>query len=470
MQETMTGSASPEPGAPAGAAVRPLRRVGMITAAGLVVASMVGTGVFTTTGFLAADIPSPVAILLCWALGGLAAWCGAVSFAELGAALPDNGGEYRFISSLVHPAVGFASALCSFVVGFAAPLAMMAHAFGKYLVAAWFPAPEVAGAPPPAVGVAPEVAGALLIVLVSLVHMGGMKGGSRFQNAATAGKVLLILAFIVIGIVKGDASYLAAPGPEPLWRTLLSPAFAMSLMWVSFSYSGWNAAAYLAGEIERPARVLPAATLLGTLAVAALYVALNAVFLASAPLSSLAGVEAVADASAKSLLGDAGGRFVSVLIALGLVSTVGALVVTGPRIYAALADDMPRLRLLAWRDPERGPRVAIALQTAVALVLLWTSSFEALLSYVGFTLSIFAAIGVGCVFVLRHRRKHVARPYRMPLYPLPPLLFIALMLWTVVQAVRAKPLVVVAGLGTVVLGVVLYLVTRQAPPGPARRG
>jgi APA family basic amino acid/polyamine antiporter len=420
----------------------------------LVVASMVGTGVFTTTGLLVANIPSARGILLCWLVSGLAALCGALSYAELAAAYGKSGGEYHYLSRLFHPSLGFLSAWVSLIVGFAAPLAAIALAFGKYLAVLVPGAPEGAS-------------GAVLVVILSALNVWRVSAGAGFQNLFTLGKVLLIFGLVGIGLSLGDASLLApAPVPAseswrtgyPLLATVLSGGFAVGLMWVSFAYTGWNAAAYVAGEVKDPGRVLPRALTAGTLLVTVLYLGLNATFLMSAPLSELAGKVEVGHVAATHLLGEEGGRVVTAIIALGLVSTISAIVVTGPRIYEAVGHDFPKLRFLAKRSDEGGPIVAIALQTGLALLMMMTARFEQLLSYIGFTLSIFGALTVLGVFILRRRRTEL--PFRMPGYPVVPAVYVALMAWMVVHGLILRPYAALAGLGTVAVGGVFYLASK----------
>ncbi len=417
--------------------------MGVVTATSLVVSSMIGTGVFTAAGLLTTDIPSAQGILVCWLVAGLAALSGALAYAELGAAFAESGGEYLFLSRLVHPSLGFLSAFTSLIVGFSAPLAGIALAFGEYLSVF--------------VALPPRASGAALIVLMSLLNVRSVKLGARLQDVVTAGKVVLIVAFIGLGVFAGQASHLG--GGAPLSVVVPSSGFAVGLLFVSFSYTGWSAATYVAGEVRDPARVLPRALIGGTLLVTLLYVALNAVFLSAAPLAALAGQVKVGHVAAVHLFGEGGGKLVSVVIAAGLVSTVGAITITGPRIYEAVGRDFPALRILARRRPGEGPVVAVLVQGVLALAMLFTASFEQLMLYIGFTLSVFGALTVACVFVLR--RRGWKRPFSMPGYPVVPLVFVALMLWMIVAGVRERPAAALYGLGTLALGLVVYVVANR---------
>jgi APA family basic amino acid/polyamine antiporter len=239
---------------------------------------------------------------------------------------------------------------------------------------------------------------------------------------------------------------------------VLSPGFAVGLLWVAFAYTGWSASAYVAGEVADPARALPRALVGGTLLVSVLYLALNAVFLAAAPMADLVGQVKIGHVAACHLLGRVGGRAITAIVTVGLVSTVGAMIVTGPRIYEAVGRDFPRLRWLTDRGSAGGPRLATALQSALALVMMLSARFDALLSYMGFTLSVFGALAVCGVFVLRRRGQ--SSRFRMPGYPLTPLLFVALMAWMVLWGMLETPASALAGLGTVAVGLVVYRLCR----------
>jgi len=305
----------------------------------------------------------------------------------------------------------------------------------------------------------------VLIVALSALHIWRVSHGAHVQNLLTAGKVALIVLFVVAGLFRGNLGLLAAPQPASVGAALGSTGFAVGLLLVSFAYTGWNAAAYVGGEVERPEKVLPRALVLGTVLVIVLYMALNLVFLCATPLEAIAGKVEVGHIAASALLGPLGGRVVSAIITLGLVSTVGAIIVTGPRVYEAVGRDVPRLAWLAHRSPDGGPTLAIVLQSGLALVMMFTAGFEALLTYVGFTVAVFSAVSVAAVFVLR-RRQSTPSPFRTPGYPVTPLLFIALMLWMVVDGIVARPAIALAGTATVLTGLGVYFASSTG----ARRG
>lgn len=421
------------------------------TATLLVVASMVGTGVFTTSGLLLADLRSAPAVLLAWMLGGALAAAGALSYAELVSALPENGGEYHLLSEIYHPAVGFVAGVVSFVVGFAAPIATSALAFGDYLHRAW-----------PAID--PQAAALLLIGVMSLIHAGQVRHGGWVQDALTAFKVLLIVGTLAVGLLFGDLGRLQA-GEVPLVQSVGSPSMAVALVFVTFSYSGWNAAAYIAGEVHEPGRALPRALLIGTAVVALLYVLVNAAFLAAAPADALSGEVAIGHVAAESLFGPTAAAGLGAIVAFGLLSTVGALIMTGTRVVSAMGRDHGRLALLTQRATGRSPRAAVGLMGASAAIMVLTASFETLLGYIGLTLSLFAGLTVMGVIVLRVRQPELPRPVRTWGYPFTPVLFTASTVWMVVWSVSVRPGAALAAVGTIAGAAVLYaLVNLGKPP------
>ena len=315
------------------------RKVGLVTCTALALANMIGTGVFTSLGFQVAAIPSPFLILLLWVLGGVIALCGALSYAELAAALPRSGGEYNFLSQIYHPAIGFMAGFVSVAVGFSAPIALSAIALGKYLAAA------LPGLPAGPVSIA-------AVLLLAAVHSLTVRASGNFQVLITALKVTLIVAFILIGIARGGAwTFSPHRGDAGL---ILSGPFAVSLMFVLYSYSGWNAAAYIIEEVRDAQRSVPGALILATIVVMILYVALNVVFLASGPMGEFAGKIEVGEIAARNLLGEQGGRIMAALIGGGLISAISAMTWAGPRVAQTVGRDFSALRILARTSSGRG--------------------------------------------------------------------------------------------------------------------
>ena len=322
---------------------------------------MIGIGVFTSLGFQLAAIPSGFSILMLWIVGGAAALCGALAYAELAVAFPRSGGEYNFLSRIYHPALGFMAGWISATVGFAAPVALAAMAFGEYF------AGVVPGAPPLFVGLA--VAWAVTLILLS-----GAKLSTTFQNVSTLIKVALIAVFIIAGFSVPEPqpiSFLPQPGDI---GHILSAPFAVSLVFVMYSYSGWNAATYIAGDVRTPERSIPVAMLVATLIVVLLYVLLNAVFLYTTPMAAMTGQLNVAQVAGEHIFGATGGRIVAGLICVGLVSAISAMMWIGPRVTVAMGEDFPLLSLFSQRSRSGVPTIALLFQISVVTVLLLTCS------------------------------------------------------------------------------------------------
>lgn len=432
-------------------------KISFLTGTAIVIANMVGTGVFTSLGFQVLGIQSGFALLMLWAVGGLIALCGALCYGELAAAMPRSGGEYHYLSQIYHPALGFLSGWVSATVGFAAPTALAAMALGKYATSVW-----------PAVS--PQVLSVVVVLGLTAVHAVSSRAGSRLQVVVTAVKVVVLVLFIGAGLLAAAPQPLAFVPQAADWQQLLSPAFAVSLIYVSYAYSGWNAAVYLTGEIAQPQRNLPRILLAGTAVVLLLYVGLNFIFLYSTPIPKLAGQLEVGYVAASYIFGPALGRFMGAVIAVLLVSTVSSMIFAGPRIIQVMGEDLPALRSLAVVSKNGIPVRALLLQTSLTLLFILTATFEQVLLYAGFILSLFTFLTVLGLFVLRLRRPELPRPYRAWGYPVTPLVFLALSGWTLVFILRDKPTESLYGLATLVAGAVVYFIGKQFSPGKAEPG
>jgi APA family basic amino acid/polyamine antiporter len=431
-----------------------LAKISTLTATAIAVADMIGVGVFTSLGFQVRDIPSGFALLSLWVVGGITALCGALAYAELAAAMPRSGGEYNFLSRIYHPAIGFMAGWVSATVGFAAPIALAAMAFGSYAQGV------LPGAPPLLLGLA-------LAWLVSLVHLGGIRHSSTFQNVSTAIKVVLIVAFIVAGFALAEPQPISfAPAAGDL-KYIASAPFAIGLVFVMYSYAGWNASTYILGELRDPAHSLPRSIIAATLIVLALYVALNAVFLYSTPMDKMAGQLDVALIAGRHIFGEAGGRIVGALICIGLVSAVSAMTWIGPRVTMAMGEDLPALRLFARTTAGGVPAAAILLQLAVVTFLLLTQSFETVLDFIQFSLTFCSFLAVLGVIVLRFTRPGLPRPYRAWGYPLTPVVFLSVTAFMMYYLVAERPLQSLAGLATMLAGIAIYALSPKPSPTPA---
>src|SRR5437867_7382282 len=395
------------------------RSVGFLAACSIVIANIIGTGIFTSLGFQLANIQSGFVLAMLWVVGGAAALCGALCYGELSAALPRSGGEYHFLSQIYHPALGFMAGFVSATVGFAAPIALAAMAFGKYLNGV--------------LGFGSPVFLSFAVVwLVALFHLKNLRVGSAFQNLSTLVKLVLIVALIVAGFFvhpKQPISFLPAPGDN---MSIFGASFAVALVYVMYSYSGWNAAVYITGEIKQPEKNVPRSLLVGTCVVILIYVLLNAIFLATTPAQELKGQLEVALVAGKHIFGAAGGRAAGAVICLGLISSISSMTWIGPRVTMSMGEDHWLLRWLGRKNTQGIPTNAIVLQLFVVNLLLLTPSFEDAVRYTQFSSSICSLLAVLGVIVLRFTHPEITRPYRVWLYPLPPVLFSIITIWTIV--------------------------------------
>ena len=431
-----------------------IARISTVTATAIAIADMIGIGVFTSLGFQVKEIPTGFSLLMLWVVGGVTALCGALSYAELAAALPRSGGEYNFLSRIYHPAVGFLAGWVSATVGFAAPTALAAMAFGVYFEGV-FP------------GWPPLVLGLSLTWIVALVHLSGIRHGSTFQNVSTAIKVVLIVAFIVAGFTVASPQPISfAPSARDLDHLLDAP-FAISLVFVMYSYSGWNAATYIINEVRDPQKSLPISLFAATLIVLVLYVALNAVFLYTTPIQSMAGQLDVGLIAGKWIFGDAGGRIVGALICIGLISSVSAMMWIGPRVTMTMGEDISALRFFARTTKAGVPRAAILFQLAVSTVLLLTQSFEAVLDFIQFSLTACSFLAVLGVIVLRREQPLLPRPYLVWAYPITPVLFLMVTAFMMYYLITQRPMQSLAGLLMMLAGLAVYAISVKRATLPA---
>ena len=429
---------------PDGADLRaPRRTVGFFTACGIVIANIIGTGVFTSLGFQVADIQSGFALLMLWIVGGVAALCGALCYGELSAALPRSGGEYHFLSEIYHPAVGFMAGFISATVGFAAPIALAAMAFGKYFRGVFdFGSPVLLSF--------------VLVWMVALFHFGNLRLGSAFQNLWTIVKLLLVGVLIGAGLLIEEKQPITFFPRAADTMSIFSGAFAVALVYVMYSYSGWNASSYIIGEVKNPERNVPRSLLAGTIIVIVAYVLLNAVFLATTPEVEMRGQLEVGLIAGKHIFGNNGGRIVGAVICLGLISAISSMTWIGPRVTMSMGEDHWLLQFLGRKNTGGVPANAVLVQLLIVNLLLLTRSFELVVVYIQFALLLCSLLTVIGVIVLRASRPNVSRPYRVWLYPLPPLLFAAITIWMMIYLLISKTTESVAGMVTAIVGFLLY--------------
>ena len=424
------------------------KKISGLTAIAIVVANMIGTGIFTSLGFQVIDIHTDFSLLALWLIGGLAALCGALCYAELAAALPRLGGEYNFLSRIFHPAVGFMAGFVSASVGFSAPIALAAIAFGTYFnaLAPW---------------TSPIALSLILVWVVTAILLFGFRAGSMFQDTATVLKIGLILVLIVAGLTIGMKQPFSLVPTSSDLPTLFSAPFAKDLVFVMYAYSGWNAATYITSEVRNAEKNVPLALMVGTIIVTVLYVLLNAVFLLSTPKQELAGQLKIGVISGANIFGPVGVGFTSGLVSFGLIASVSAMSWIGSRVTKAMADDFPRISFFGRSNRQGIPHVALIFQSLIVTVLILTASFEIVLLYVQFTLLACSFLAVLGLIILRIREPELKRPYRVWLFPLTPLVFLGLTFWMMWFEFFQKPFASTLGLGTVLLGLVIYLLVRK---------
>lgn len=435
---------APAPGYRGAVAARPTsqRHMGLLTTTAVVVASMIGTGVFTTTGFLLADLRSRGWVLVVWLLGGVLAACGALSYGALARVIPESGGEYVFLSKTLHPAAGYLAGWVSLTAGFCAPMASAAIAFGVY-VAPFLPR-----------GVPPLAASLSILALAALLHASSQRHGTRLHGVVVACVLVLILCMALFGLAQARA---------PLWEhgmeAFSAPDLAVALVWVSFSYAGWNAGVYIAGEVRDPEVTLPRALLLGTAFTTLVYLLLNTAFVVAGPMELLAGKLDVGKVAATTWGGPRLGALVSALVALALAASISALTFTAPRVLGRMAEDGYLPRFLATPEDGSPPRAAIALLCALAAALAATAAYEHLLTYIGVLLGLCNAGTVIGLYRLRRRQPDL----HVPGWPVVPLLFLALVAWMVSFTVYRRPGESALGAATLLVGLALYkLQSRRA--------
>ena len=420
----------------------------MLTASAIVVANMIGTGVFTSLGFQLPAVQNTWSIMLLWGLGGLLALAGAFAYAELGTHYKVSGGDYIYLSRTFHPLLGYLSAWAGLTVGFSAPVALAAMAFTRYLA--------------PGTTLDHPVFGAAVILLIGISHSFTLRHSARLQNLSTLVKILFILFLIVIGFV-GPPIAPSAIQLNALWRSeILTSGFAVSMVYVAFAYTGWNAAAYVVDEIEQPHRNLPRALVLSTLFVAVIYVLFQIVLLRNASTDQLIGKEEVTFVAFSNLLGSTGGKWVSIFIAIQLLATISSYLWVGPRVTAAMAREYKIWGRLAEANNHGIPVKALWAHVTLSVILLTSGSFERVLLYAGFVLQLMSSLTVAASLFIKRTEPTT---FRTPLKPFFQLLFLAFNAWVLIFTLIDRPVESLVGLAILLAGALLYFAdTRRSRP------
>ena len=426
------------------------------TALAIVVANMIGTGVFTSLGFQLMTLQSGLALIMLWVVGGVVAICGALSYAELGAALPRSGGEYNFLGRIYHPGAGFVSGWISTTIGFSAPVALAAMTFGAYTTSSLLP-----DASEQTVSLVERGLAVALIIILTLIHTRQRETSGRFQSVFTAIKIAVILVLSIAGLVLVSAYQPVSLMPQSGdVAALTSGAFAVSLIYVSYAYTGWNVATYLTDELETPQRSLPRVLFAGAFGVMLLYILLNAVFLLTTPMEQMVGEVEVGVIAARYVFGQTGAMLTGAVLGVLLISTVSAMTIAGPRVLQVVGQDIPAFQFLSKSNQDGMPTTAVLVQSSLALLFVVTATFDQVLVFAGFTLALNSLFAVLGLFVLRWRQPDLHRPFRVPLFPVVPLIFVALSVWTLFYVAKERPQEVAVSVALIVTGVVLYFLTR----------
>ena len=429
------------------------RRIGPFTATSIVVANMIGAGIFTTSGIVAAQVPGAGWVLICWIFGGLIALSGALCYAELATRMPEEGGEYVYLKRIYHPALGFLTGWTSFLAGFSAPIAASALGFSAYMfngIQNKYPAMSASE-----LLYLKKGSAVLVILILTVVHFLGVRFGSVVQNLLTGIKIAIVLGLATVGLLL-----VPWQGKMPLLIGGDAPAglaFGTAMMFVMFAYSGWNASAYIAGELKEPRRTLPLSLLAGTGIVIALYLAVNLFILLTVPFQELKGMEeAVKEASIRAF-GSGTGNLLGYFVALALLSSLSAYIILGPRVYFAMAQDRLFLPIAAKIHPRYGvPGISIIIQGMIAILMVITGTLDQIMYYVGFALGVFPWLAIIGLFLARKRRigEHLAA--KVWGYPVVPVFYLISSLGLMVIAFRGRPMASIIALMSIILGIPCY--------------
>jgi APA family basic amino acid/polyamine antiporter len=435
-----------------------VRKLGLYSVIAIIIADMVGTGIFTTSGLVMENLGNPITMIILWIVGGFIALAGAFCYAELSAAMPYAGGEYLFLSRLFHPILGFLSGWVSFIVGFSAPIAATSIGIGDYLLQAF---PGIADT-----GYFMGISGSfiirkgiaiLVILFFALIHIRGIKPGAKIHNGFTLLKIALIVGIILIGFTLGNGNmnhFTSAQSTVFDIKGLKS--IGLSVMWIMFAYTGWNAAAYIGSEVKNPGKNLPKSLLVGTTLVIVIYVLLNLLFVYALSPQEMAGEISIGGLAVKSLFTDTAGRIFSLLVAIGLLSSISSLIILGPRIYYAMAREGNFFPFAARVHKKTGvPHWSIIIQVVLAILIALTGTFDEILTYMGFALGIFPILAAFGIFALRRQKKET---YRMPLYPALPVFFILANVGILIFGFAERPIESSIAILTILAGIPLYFI------------
>lgn len=445
------------------------RKLGLFPLTNIVIANMIGAGIFTTSGLLMEELRDPAVMILLWAAGGVIALCGALSYGELGAAIPSAGGEYAFLSRLYHPMLGFLSGWISFFAGFSAPIAASATGCTEY-VTRIFPELLTLGLfeAPLEATVLKKLYSILVIAAFTFIHARGVELGSRIQNLLTLVKVLLIAVLIAGGFLSGGGDFGHFSEGEGFRFDFSGfSTIGLSLMWIMFAYSGWNASAYIGSEIVEPSRNIPRSLLYGTGIVILLYLGLNLLYIYAIPPQRMNGVISIGGLAALYLFGESFEGVLSILIAFALFSSLSAFIILGPRVYYSMARNGYFFRFAAEvHDRYKVPWKSIIMQGVIASMIVALGTFDQILTYMGFSLGIFPILAVFGIYKLR--RSGMGN-VRLPGFPIVQAIYILASISILILAFLERSYESSIAIITVLLGIpTFFLFERRYRRGKAQ--
>jgi len=437
------------------------RKLGLFPLTNIVIANMIGAGIFTTSGLLMEILKNPLLMIFLWLTGGIIALCGALCYGELGSAFPYAGGEYLYLSRLFHPLVGFLSGWVSFFVGFSAPIAASAIGFSEYFFRAF---PHLLK-----IGIFNEklenliikkLVSILIILIFTLIHLRGIEFGAKIQNFLTLLKIGLIGALLLVGFFSRNGNWENLFQGENFAFNLAGlKAMGLGLMWIMFAYSGWNASSYIGSEIKKPSRNLSLSLILGTGIVLLLYLCLNFFYIYAISPKEMSGVISIGGLAVKNLLGSTFENYFSILISFALFSSLSAFIILGPRVYYSMAKDGCFFDFASKIHPRfKVPSKSIILQSLISIIILISGTFDQILTYMGFSLGIFPILAVIGIFKLR---KMKLNSYKMPGYPVIPIIYISSAIFILIFGFLKSPIPSIVAILTVIFGIPVYFIFKK---------
>jgi APA family basic amino acid/polyamine antiporter len=437
------------------------RKLGLFSLSNIVVANMVGAGIFVTSGLLMGSLNSTGLMLILWIVAGIIAICGAIAYGELGAAIPKAGGEYIFLSELFHPLLGFLSGWISFFVGFSAPVAASAMGFSEYFTRAFPGLLSFANdSGILSAGNFKTTTSILIILVFTFIHLRGIESSARVQNWLTVLKIVMVASLILIGLAFGKGSLDHFSLPEKFYFSLSGwKSIGLSLMWIMFAYSGWNASTYIGSEIKNPVKNIPNSLLIGTGIVILLYIGLNTFFIYAIPPEEMKGVISVGGLSVNYAFGKNMDVLFSMLISFALFSSLSAYLILGPRVTYSMASNGYFFKSIARINPvTKVPSLAILLQAVISIIMVLSGTFDQILTYLGFSLGIFPILAVAGVFKLRITGKS---KIKLPGYPFAHIFFISSSLLILILAYSERPVESSIAIATIVAGIPFFYLLKS---------